>query len=177
MALLENKLIRLRALEADDLEDLYRWENMTDLWIHGNATSPYSKIALRQYINESQLYDIYQNKQLRLMVETSKEHITIGTVDMYDFDMRNKRAGVGILIDEKYRNRQYAQQSLQLLEEYAFSFLSLHQLYAYISVRNAISLKLFENAGYAKAGEIKDWIMTENGNYENIMILQLINKI
>lgn len=173
--LLENSQIRLRALEPEDLELLYQWENNSELWIYGSTVSPYSKLALRQYINDSLEMDIYQSKQLRLMIDIVGENKTIGTVDLYDINMRNKNAGIGILIDEAYRNRKYASQALELMREYAFNFLKLHQLYAYIGVNNKPSLKLFENIGYSPVGILKDWIQLMDDNYEDVLVIQLIN--
>ncbi|WP_165041277.1 GNAT family N-acetyltransferase [Dysgonomonas sp. ZJ709] len=173
--LLENSQIRLRALEPEDLELLYQWENNSELWIYGSTVSPYSKLALRQYINDSLEMDIYQSKQLRLMIDIVGENTTIGTVDLYDINMRNKNAGIGILIDEAYRNRKYASQALELMREYAFNFLKLHQLYAYIGVNNKPSLKLFENIGYSPVGILKDWIQLMDDNYEDVLVIQLIN--
>lgn len=65
--LLENHQIKLRAVEPEDLDLLYSWENETTLWIHGNTLAPYSKLVLRQYINDALEMDIYQSKQLRLI--------------------------------------------------------------------------------------------------------------
>lgn len=172
--ILENEEIKLRALELEDLDILYRWENDSILWMHGSTLSPYSKLALRQYINETQLYDIYQSKQLRLMVLLKESGTTIGTVDLYDFDIRNGKAGVGILIDETYRKKKYACQTLDILRNYAFSFLHLHQLYAYIAVSNNASLRLFEKAGYTNIGVLKDWIRREM-KFEDVVMAQLIN--
>ena len=45
MAQLENETIRLRALEPEDLELLYRWENNPELWSLGNTMSPYSRYS------------------------------------------------------------------------------------------------------------------------------------
>lgn len=171
---LENSEIKLRAVEPEDLELLYNWENATELWIHGNTLSPYSKLALRQYINETQQYDIYHSKQLRMIVDLIDGNIPIGTIDLYDYDVRNGRAGIGILIDKAYRNKHYASQTLELMKRYAFDFLRLHQLYAYISVSNYSSLKLFENAGYQHAGTLKEWVQ-ENDKFEDVLIVQLIN--
>lgn len=172
---LENEYIKLRALEPDDLNILYKWENNSNLWTHGNTLSPYSKVALRQYINETQMYDIYQNKQLRLMVDLQGDNETIGTVDLYDFDIRNGKAGVGILIDELHRNKGYAFQTLKILQDYAFMFLRLHQLYAFISVNNHASIHLFEKSGYSRVGIFKDWIQTEE-QFVDVEVVQLINK-
>ena len=38
---LENENIKLRALEPEDLEFLYKWENASQLWIQGNTLATY----------------------------------------------------------------------------------------------------------------------------------------
>jgi len=174
--ILENEILKLRAVEPEDLDILYAWENNTGLWIHGNTLSPYSKLALRQYIEDAQKMDIYQCKQLRLMIIQKEDESIAGAIDLYDFDVRNLRAGVGILIDEKYRNRQYAYQSLEIIKEYCFGFLHMHQLYAYILINNDISTKLFEKAGFTKSGILTDWVYPDK-QYSDVYIYQLINNI
>ena len=175
--LLESSNLKLRAIEPEDLEILYKWENNTSLWIHGNTLSPYSKLALRQYINDSLSMDIFQNRQLRLMACLKQDVDTVvGTVDLYDFDPQNQRAGVGILIDEDFRGRKFASEVLQIIEYYAFNFLHLHQLYAYIATSNNISLNLFRKAGYQQAGLLKDWLKTADNNYCDVAFMQLIAK-
>lgn len=173
--LLENEQLKLRALEPEDLEALYKWENDTALWRHGNTLTPYSKLALRDYITEVQQHDIFQAKQLRLMITLKETQEVVGTIDIYDFDFHNNRAGVGILIDEKYRNQGYAQQSLLLIDEYGFDFLYLKQLYAYIAVDNMNSISLFEKAGYEQCGFLNQWTR-EDSAYKDAYIYQLINK-
>ncbi len=172
--LLENHQIKLRAVEPEDLDLLYSWENETTLWIHGNTLAPYSKLVLRQYINDALEMDIYQSKQLRLMIDHVSENKTIGTVDLYEIDAHNRRAGIGILIDKAYRQQGMASQALTLAKEYAFDFLYLHQLYAYISVSNLNSIKLFNKSGYKEVGILKDWLQ-RGEKFEDVQLLQLIN--
>lgn len=171
--LLENDNIKLRALEPEDLDILYKWENDTRLWIHGNTLTPYSKLALRQYISDSQQQDIYQTKQVRFMVDIKPSNVTIGTVDVYDFDFHSKKAGIGILIDDAYRGRNYATQTLDLIREYTSSFLQMKQLYAYIATDNLYSIRLFEKNGYNQSGILINWICA-NSVYKNVFIYQLI---
>lgn len=173
--LLKNSRITLRAVEPEDLEILYGWENETSLWMHGNTLAPYSKLVLRQYINDALEMDVYQSKQLRLMVILTNEQKTIGTVDLYDIDAHNRRAGIGILIDQEYRQQGIASQTLELMKEYAFSFLYLHQLYAYISVSNTKSIDLFSKSGYKQIGHLKDWLQ-RGETFEDVLFLQLINE-
>jgi diamine N-acetyltransferase len=172
--LLKNSYISLRAVEPEDLDQLYGWENSTALWVHGNTLAPYSKLILRQYINDTLEMDIFQSKQLRLMIDLTEEKITIGTIDLYEIDAHNRRAGIGILIDEAFRQKGYASQALGLMDDYAFNFLYLHQLYAYISVSNINSIKLLENTGYKEVGIFKDWIQ-RGDKFEDVLLFQLIN--
>lgn len=170
---LENNEIKLRALEPEDLDILYRWENDTLLWIHGNTLSPYSKLALREYITDTQQTDIYQAKQLRMMIELKSDKTVIGTIDIYDFDFHHGKAGIGILIDDPHRQKSYATSALSLIKEYAFDFLHINQLYAYIAKDNGKSLKLFENSGYIQSGLLKEWIYC-SGKFKDVYIYQII---
>ena len=57
--LLQSELIKLRAMEPEDIEILYRWENDTDIWKVSNTIAPFSKYVLRQFIeNQSRDYRV-----------------------------------------------------------------------------------------------------------------------
>ena len=103
------------------------------------------------------------------------EKTTIGTIDLYDFDPYNKRAGVGILIAEK-KNRQkgYASEALNLLTNYAFDFLHMKQLFCEIDESNLESFKLFKNKRFSVSGKKKMWKYI-NGKWCDVLFLQLIN--
>lgn len=173
--LLQNSIIQLRALEPEDLDILYRWENDASLWVHGCTVSPYSKLALRQYINDSAEMDVYLMKQLRLMICAKETDEPLGTIDLYEIDIHNKRAGIGILIDEAYRNKGYASMALKLMHAYTFDFLDLHHLFAHITTQNEISLQLFAKEGYKDCGVLKDWVRV-NDHFEDVQVMQLIKK-
>jgi len=173
MAFLENENILLRALEPEDLDALYKWENDSTLWHYGSTLTPYSKFVLRDYISNSAT-DIFQSRQLRLMIVEKKTNKSIGTVDLYDFDPLNLRAGIGILLDADYRNQSFGFQALHLMREYAFRFLLLKQLYAYVPETNLPSYKLFQKSGYQEAGLLKAWIKTD-GNFMDVYFMQLVH--
>ena len=46
---LRGETVRLRALEPEDLELLYRWENNPAWWDVGNTLAPYSRYLLLYY--------------------------------------------------------------------------------------------------------------------------------
>jgi diamine N-acetyltransferase len=123
------KDIRLRALEPEDLELLYDWENNESYWTISNTVAPFSRFTLKRYLENSHR-NIYETGQLRLMIDYLPEKATVGTIDIFDFDPFHKRAGVGILIAfEEYRRKGLASMSLKCLTDYCFSTLQLHQLF------------------------------------------------
>jgi len=169
---LHNEQLRLRSPEPEDLEFLYRCENDTNLWQYGSTLSPFSKYALHQYISQAE-QNIFVSRQLRFMIDSKKDDCIVGTIDLYDFDPYHNRAGVGILIEKAHQRRGYATQALQLLIEFAFGFLHIHQLYAYIPAENAGSLALFGKLGFKQSGVLKDWYMGVE-RYKDVAVFQLM---
>ena len=169
--MLKGTSIFLRALEPNDVELLYQWENDSSVWHLGNTLAPLSRQVLQDYINTAQ-QDIYSSKQLRLVICLPEK--AIGCIDLFDFDAQHLKAGIGILIaDKSERNKGYANEAIELIKEYAAGKLNLHQLYCSISISNTPSIKLFEALGFLKSGEFKDWIRV-GGKYEAVNFYQCL---
>lgn len=174
----ENEHIRLRAVEPEDLELFYKWENDPEIWNVSNTLTPFSRFVLKQYIENSH-QDIFQTKQVRFMIDkkplsTDQPVSTIGTIDIFDFDPLHSRAGIGILIKEKKeRGKGYAGMALDLMIEYCFKVLYLHQIYCNISEANTSSIHLFRSKGFVNTGRKKEWLRTEKG-WEDELFFQLI---
>ena len=174
MVTLKGKQIYLRALEPEDLEFVHAIENDENIWHLSNTQTPYSKFLIKQYI-EAAHKDIFEAKQLRLVI-SNYENQALGMIDIFDFDFMNKRAGIGILVrNESDRGKGIGSEALQLLINYSFTHLQLHQLFANIGSNNEISIALFTKFGFEKTGVKKDWNKMNN-QYEDEILYQLINK-
>lgn len=171
---LENDQLKLRALEPEDLDILYAWENDTSLWSVGNTLSPYSRYILKEYIAHAG-EDIYSSRQLRLMIVRKTSGKSAGMIDLYDFDPHHRRAGVGIIIDPAYHRQGIGTLALHLLVDYAFGYLHLRQLYAHIPVENTGSRKLFQHEGFLETGKLKDWLLLPQG-FSDVFFVQKINQ-
>jgi diamine N-acetyltransferase len=168
------KDIKLRALEPEDLELLYEWENNDSYWSISNTVSPFSRYTLKRYLENSHK-NIFETGQLRLMIEHIEDKVTIGTIDIFEFDPFHKRAGIGILIaKESYRRKGYGSMALNCLIRYCFKTLHLHQLYCNILADNFVSMDLFKKHGFVQIGVKKEWILTDKG-YMDVNMYQLIN--
>jgi len=166
--------IRLRAIEPEDLELLYNWENNNSWWIISNTVAPFSKYTLKRYIRNSHK-SIYETGQLRLMIDLIAGNQTIGTIDIFDFDPFHNRAGIGILIaEEEQRRKGYASMALKCLTDYCFGTLQLHQLWCNILANNSESIELFQKLGFVQIGIKKDWVKTSDGYLDEYMF-QLVN--
>ena len=162
--------VRLRAIEPEDLDILYRIENDMQLWGVGSTNVPYSRYTLHDYIARSS-GDIYADRQVRLVIENTDGQV-LGLADLVSFDPRHLRAEVGIVIEKPFRHSGYAQAALAALHHYARSILHLHQLYAIVDEANSPAQSLFRSTGYTCSATLADWLY--NGNsYANAQLWQL----
>ncbi|GAA6769244.1 hypothetical protein AAFH68_52120 [Flavobacterium sp. CGRL1] len=120
MITLKGDTIYLRALEPEDLEFVYGMENDQSIWEVSNTNTPYSRFLIRQYLENAQ-QDIYEAKQLRLAICQDQDFPAIGLIDLFEFDPRNNRAGIGIVIQKDENKRQnIGSEALELLIKYSF---------------------------------------------------------
>ena len=170
---LKDELITLRSPEPEDLELMFAMENDTLLWSIGNATLPYSRYTLRQYLEQSR-QDLFTEGQARFVITLSNGE-NVGMIDLAAFDPLNSRAEVCIGILSKYQGRGIATHALELLCRYAMGKLHLHQLYAYTPQWHSESIKLFTKAGFTQSAVLEQWLRTEKG-WENVVLMQKIEQ-
>lgn len=174
MNTLVGNLVKLRALEPEDLEFLFQIENDESFWEISHTQTPFSKYVLKQYLENAHL-DIFETKQLRLIIEEKSSQKKVGMIDLFDYNPQHKRAGIGILIHPEYQQKGFASEALELLIKYSFSHLQLHQLYANIIAENEKSLALFTKHQFKKIGIKKDWIFFD-GKMKDEILFQLIKE-
>ena len=172
--MLENEKIILRAPELHDLELLFKWENDQRIWHLSQTLIPFSRFDIEQFILQGN-HDIYMEKQFRFMITSKEDQSLLGCIDLFDFDPHNSRVGIGILIDEKHRQKGWASEALDVLIHYSFNQLKVHQLYCNVLSSNTESLNLFKRKHFSEIGVKKEWVFHE-GKYQDEILLQLIRK-
>ena len=193
--LLVGEKITLREMRADDLEFILDWENRPELDYLRNEHEPLTEAQISHFINQS-TGDIYTDGQLRLMIDLnspaslraqrgnlsdqedcfcrSSLAMTVGCIDLFEFDQHNQRAGVGILIaDQEDRKNGYAKEALNLLTNYCFDVMNFRQLYCHIPVDNEASLRLFSTCGFEEMGRCRDWVKKGNAFIDAVFMQRL----
>lgn len=168
-SLCNNSHVRLRAMEPEDLDMLYRVENDMDHWQVGATNVPYSRYVLHDYIAKA-TGDIYTDKQVRLMMDDSQGG-TVGMVDLVNFDPKHCRAEVSIIVAKEKRRQGYARAALSQVKAYAKQILHLHQLYAIVEEDNAPSVALFESAGFCSQCTLPQWLF-DGEKYNDAILMQ-----
>lgn len=175
MVTLKGNTIYLRALEPEDIDFIYMIENDESVWELSHTQTPYSKFLITEYLSNAHK-DIYEAKQFRFVICDSSNN-RIGLIDLFDFDFKNKRVGVGLLIhSEKDRRKGIGSQALDLVINYIFLNFDIHQIYANILENNTPSLNLFKAKGFEIVGLKQDWVFCSRAKiFKNEYLLQLLN--
>lgn len=167
--MLHSKRLHLRALEPGDADFMYEVENDAQAWRYSDTIAPLSRRVLRDY---ALTYDAdpFTAGQLRLIITEEGNKNPVGIIDLYEVSQRHQRAFIGIYICKEYRNKGYADETLQLIEEYAHNTLHLHQLGAKVEDSHIKAEKLFMNRGYELQGNLREWLSTPDGQFANLKI-------
>ena len=164
-------------MEPGDVDVLLEMENDPSVWRVSNTSAPFSRFQIEQYVLGAP-NDIQANRQLRMMIDYDEpvhKMITAGAVDLFDIDLFHRRAGIGIVVSTRYREKGIAAAALNILCKYAFETLNLHQLYCSISADNSASVALFEKGGFTRCGVRKQWLARQGGWTDEYMY-QRINQ-
>ena len=162
--------VKLRQPSIKDLDDLLGWENDILKIDHTDMPVFYTKDQMVIYLNGNQ--DPFMNGQVRYMITI--DDMSIGYIDLYNFDIVHSRAGVGIFIDKKFRKKGIANKALKTLIEISNKELHLNQLFAEVFQSNKAAISLFEHAGFKLNGLKKQWIRKQEA-YEDLLFFQLMN--
>ena len=157
----------LRTPLLSDLDDLLNWEN--DLKNNQYTDLPmfYTPSQIEDFLNSD--HDLLLQNQIRYIIELNSS--AVGCIDLYDYDMVNSRAGVGIYVDSNFRNKGIASKSLELLKSISMEKYLIYNLYADIMSGNKASIKIFEKANFIKNGIKSNWIRTES-SFEDVLFYQ-----
>ena len=170
--MLKGKKIYLKGVEIDDLPFLEEIENNPENWLVSGTLIPFSRKSIEEYIYA--IRNLQTDKQCRWIICLIETNERIGAIDLFEYNAVHRRAGVGIIIDEKFRKKGFASMAIDLIIKYAFSHLNLYQLWACILDDNIASQNLFSKAGFELSASKKNWIFSGD-MWHNEYIYQLIN--
>ncbi|MFN5183608.1 MAG: GNAT family N-acetyltransferase [Bacteroidota bacterium] len=137
----------MRFSQISDSEKILFWENQLQEGFINVNIEKYSMDEIKNWILQLQ-NDIFSEKQLRFIIIHQVSEGIIGSIDLFEYDSKSNSAGVGIIIEEQFRQQGHAFDALSTLLKYSFNTLRLNNLWCYIVAENYNSIKLFLKCGF-----------------------------
>lgn len=165
---IEGEHIVLRIADKSDVQQIFEWENDHSNWLVSGTVEPYSANQIEHFIEHDN--DIFAANQCRFMIDS--EGSRIGCIDLFEYEPKHGRVGIGVLVDPQYRGKGFAKEALQILIPFCRDTLKTKMLFADVLSNNESSINLFVHAGFEEIGVRKNWIRYE-GEYLNQHMFQL----
>jgi RimJ/RimL family protein N-acetyltransferase len=162
--MIEGKLVKLRALEEDDLSTLREWRNKQ----HVRKTT--REFRLLDMINQKNWFESMHNnyppREIMFGVLNKKNRL-IGVTGLTYIDWKNRHAEVSIyLSSENWQKTSEGRDTLDLIIGYGFGELNLHRLWAEIFSLAKENMELFEKMKFVKEGTSREKLW-RNGKWWN----------
>lgn len=166
----EGKLIRLRALERNDLENNWSFVNdyETVKGMSSGILFPSSHEDESRWLEQQ---SSYTRGEYQFAIETLDEGILIGRCGLLRVDWKNRLGELGIMIgDSAYRSRGYGTDAMGVLCDFAFAEMNLHKLKLSVFGFNQGAIRCYEKCGFVKEGILKDELFRA-GKYHDVVVL------
>ncbi|MBP8016444.1 GNAT family N-acetyltransferase [Candidatus Gracilibacteria bacterium] len=167
--LISNRII-LRQLKDKDTQDIFNLfkNKKINYWFGGglslNETKKYIKSKIKKFNNKEEFC-------FGIILKDSNK--IIGEIDLIDFDIDNKKAGLLFWLGEEYWKKGLATEAIQLILKYSFKNLKLNRIYANIEEENIDSIKLIKNNNFIYEGLLRKSIL-RNKEFKNELVFSLL---
>lgn len=167
--------VRLRALERDDLDQLFVWWNDPDLW---------ERIGSRQRATGREELDAWFEAELdkegpqhgrTLAIEDDEENL-IGTCWYSAFEAGDRQTIVGLYLGpEERRGQGLGTDALRTLLRLLFDELGLHKARLYVQVENAPALASYRKLGFVEEGRLREHRYFR-GRFHDFFVMGLLSR-
>jgi RimJ/RimL family protein N-acetyltransferase len=173
--MLEGELVRLRALELDDLERCYRWLNDREVahFIEGGRY-PLSMAHERDWLenavrNRSSFFNVL------LAIET-KDGVHIGNIGLHEGSPEHRTANLGIMIGEKdYWSKGYGADAIRTVLRLAFEQMNLHRVELGTFDFNDRAQACYRKCGFVEEGRRREDRYID-GQYHDLIIMGILRR-
>lgn len=162
--------IYLSPMNADDVEIYTRWMN------DRKVTDGIGNTAHLFGLEEETRFLEGDHEGYLFAVIRSEDDQLIGNCGIQRINWIHRRAEVGLFIgEEKNRNRGYGAEILQLLLEYGFQFLNLHNIALNVYTFNERAIACYRKSGFREVGRRHE-VYFLDGQYHDQLIMEVLEE-
>ncbi|GAA2058283.1 MULTISPECIES: GNAT family N-acetyltransferase [Streptomyces] len=174
--MLTGDLVRLRAMEPEDAEALWRWNHDPQVMRWLDTSYPQSLAQTRRRVEEREPNSSYE--RLLLAIETRDEGRLIGVTCLRDFEAENGMAVLDIYLGEKDAWGQgHGTDAVRTLCRYGFDQLRLHSITLWVVADNAAARRAYAKAGFTEDGRQREGFRRDGRWYDLILMTVLEHEL
>ena len=142
----QGRLVRLRAVEPDDLERYHVWLNDPEVMDGLARRYPLSRAEELRWIEE---HAAPSYTEPQFAIETLADGTHIGGCGFFGVKPENREAELGIAVGDKaYWNRGYGSDAVETLCRFGFDEMNLHRIALWCHADNPRALRVYERTGF-----------------------------
>jgi RimJ/RimL family protein N-acetyltransferase len=166
------KLVRLRPLEPEDADAIWRWHNDDEVtqWLDANYGESLAQLRKRTEDRERNSY-----AKAVFGIETLAEGKLIGVTDLRDATPETGRAELDIWIGAKdHWNGGYGTDALRTLCAYGFDVMRLHLIALWVVAENERARAAYRKVGFQEDGRHRECFRARDGRYHDMILMSLL---
>ena len=146
-------MVKLRALEMEDLDTILKYFNNLELRQYLATAWPMSRNAERQWLERATMQNPWKDGGLVLAIEDKKTKEFLGTVSLFDISKQHQRAEFGIAIHNPDNlGKGYGTDTARVMLWVAFHVLGLNTVFLLTLASNKRAQRAYEKAGFRYVG-------------------------
>lgn len=172
LSMIEGKLVRLRALRAQDAGHHVRWRNDPEVvhWAAGGNPCFGPVTAEAVELGFETMLRLNPKESAVFTVEDLADGTVIGMVDYRELDPFAGQATVGVTIGERGRwGCGHGLDALRLLVGHLFGVLGLHRIELDTWSGNERAVRAFTKAGFREEGRRRSTVLVAGKRYDTVL--------
>ncbi len=160
--MLKGEKVILRALEREDLERQWHFNNELEVELAGGGDPPEPQSLQRLEAEFDQQANRGGRDGTNFAIEADRKYI--GSCGLFHFDLQAHTAELGIGIGDKaYWGRCYGRDALRVLLKYAFRYRNLHKVWLKVNANNARAIGAYRACGFIEEGRLRKHVWSDGG--------------
>jgi RimJ/RimL family protein N-acetyltransferase len=172
--MLTGKLVRLRAVEMDDLDRYLAWINDLEVvqFLATAAPHPVSRAQEEEWVRKAATQT--QPPEITFAIETLDVSRHIGSVSLHRVGHPARHAALGILIGDKTCwTRGYGTDTIVTMLRYAFEELNLNRVWLEVHDFNLRAIACYRKCGFIEEGRLRQ-DRYRNGEYGDTLVMGVL---
>ncbi|HEY3210787.1 MAG TPA: GNAT family protein [Actinomycetota bacterium] len=164
----EGELVRLRAIEEDDLGQINEGFWDPEVSQHMAIAWPEAVAQTREFIERARTSD----SDVVLAIETLAGEF-VGCVGLHGIDPRNRQAELGIWIARPHWDKGYGTDSVRTICRFGFREMNLQRVVLRVYETNPRGVRSYEKVGFKEEGRLRRGQFVD-GRYVDVIVMGLL---